>query len=150
MKKRTFIILIITLVIGIGTLVVYKILDEKTPDVSDRKADMTTDVKTLIAAFDKDTASSKKMYVDKLIELKGTVVSIDTSGSIVLGEAGDASSVTVSLDRRHISDYKKLQVGNVAIVKGICTGFSKASGDDLLASLGTTVELNFASVKNKK
>ena len=150
MRKRTLIILIIATVIGIGTLVVYKILDEKTPDVSNRKADMTTDVKTLIAAFDKDTASSKKMYVDKLIELTGTVVSIDTSGSIVLGEAGDASSVTVSLDRRHISDHKKLQVGNVAIVQGICTGFSKASGDDLLASLGTTVELNFASVKNKK
>jgi hypothetical protein len=85
-----------------------------------------------------------------LMEVTGTVKTVDSTGSVVLGEEGTASSVTASLDRRHIDEYKNLKPGTRAVIKGRCTGYSK-SGDvgDLLAVLGTTVELNFATVKDK-
>ncbi len=149
MKKRTIIILVILVVIAIGSLFAFKLFDERTPDLGDKKPDVVITAKDLIAAFDKDTASAVKMYVDKLIEVSGNVKSIDTTGSVVLGEEGSASAVTVSLDRRHLKDHEKLKVGSVAFIQGRCSGYSKGDGEDLIESLGTTVELNFASVKNK-
>jgi hypothetical protein len=147
MRKRTVIILVVLVIIAVGGLVVFRMLDERTRDTSNDKPDFALNATDLIAAFDRDTASASKMYVGKLIEVTGTVQNVDSSGSVVLGEEGNPSSVTASLDRRHIEEYKKLKAGTTATIKGKCTGYSKGSGDDLLASLGTTVELNFASVK---
>lgn len=150
MKRRNIIILVILVIAGIGAYIVYTKIKESTTDHSNRKADHFITASELIAAFDKDTALAAKTYIDHLVEVTGNVLKVDSSGSVVLGEEGEASSVTVSLDRRHIEDHKKLQPGTQAVIKGICTGYSKGNGDDLLASLGTTVELNFASVQNKK
>jgi hypothetical protein len=152
MKKITVIILAILVVLAIGGFIAYRMINEKTRDTADDKPDFALNATDLIAAFDKDTASASKMYIDRLVEVTGLVQSVDSTGSVVLGEEGQASSVTASLDRRHIEDHKKLKPGTVATIKGKCTGYSKGGGDDLLADLGTTVELNFATVKdnNKK
>ena len=150
MKK--IIIAAILLIIAVGGFIAYTQFDKRTPDIVNDTPDVVITAAELIAAFDKDTASASKMYIDKVIEISGTVTSIDTTGSVVLGEEGSPSSVTVSLDRRHIKDHEQLKVGNKAVLQGRCSGYSKAGGDpdDLLASLGTTVELNFAGVKSKK
>jgi hypothetical protein len=150
MKRRTIIILIVLAVIAVAAYFVLEAVNEKTADVADDKADVVINATDLIAAFDKDTASASRMYVDKLLDVTGRVMSVDTSGAVVLGEEGQASAVTASLDRRYIKDYQKLQVGMTATIHGKCTGYSKGNGEDLLESLGTTVELNFASVKDKK
>ena len=149
MQKKYIIIIVILLIASAGAYIGITKYREQTPDTSKKKPDVVITAKELIASFDQDTAAAKKRFVDKLIEVSGMVVSVDTTGAVVLGEAGDPSAVTVSLDRRHIDDHKKLEAGTMAVLKGICTGYSKGSGDDLLASLGTTVELNFASVQNK-
>jgi len=108
----------------------------------------------LLDAFANDTAAARKQYVDKIVEVTGNVKKIDTTGSIVLGEEESASEITVGLDRRHLKDYEKLKLGSPAIVQGICTGSTNQSNnsdpDDLLAGLGTTVELRSAGVKEKK
>lgn len=152
MKKRTLIILIVLLVVAIGAFIAYKKFDERTPDLGNKKPDASLSATELIAAFDHDTASASKLYIGKVLEISGTVTSVDSSGSIVLGEEGSPSSVTVSLDRRHLEDYKKLKAGGTAVIKGNCSGYSKSGGDpnDLLAALGTTVEMNFALVSDKK
>jgi hypothetical protein len=49
-----------------------------------------------------------------------------------------------------MDDHKQLKVGREAVLQGICSGYS-ASGsdpDDMLASLGTTVQLRSAGVKS--
>jgi hypothetical protein len=147
--KRT-IIIIALLIIAIGVWYGVKMFKLQTPDVVNKKPDVVVSVKDLLEAFNKDTASARKQYVDKIIEVTGNVKRIDTTGSIVLGEEGSASEVTVGLDRRHSKDYQKLKTGSVAVLQGVCSGYDKASGDDLLASLGTTVELRSAGVKEKK
>jgi hypothetical protein len=145
--KRT-IIIIISLVIIIGGAIAYKMFKEETPDVVNKKPDVSLDANTLLAAFDKDTASAIKNYLNKIIEVKGNVKSIDTSGAVILGEEGTPSEVVVGLDRRHMKDHEKLKVGSIAVLQGVCSGYSKGGGDDLLATLGTTVELRSAGVKN--
>ena len=146
--KRT-VLIIVLLVIALGAWYAYSRYQEKTPDIVNKKPDVVTSAKELLEAFNKDTASARKKFVDKIIEVTGTVKRIDTTGSVVLGDEGNASEVTIGLDRRHIEDYKKIRTGEIAKFQGVCSGYEKGGGDDLLASLGTTVELRSAGVKEK-
>ncbi len=147
---RATIIIIIVLVIAVGGWYAYKLYQQKTPDVVNKTPDVIVSAKDLIEAFNKDTAAARKQYINKIVEVTGNVKRIDTTGSIVLGEEGSASEVTVGFDRRHMNDYRKLKTGSEAIVQGVCSGYDASSGDDLLSSLGTTVELRSAGVKEKK
>jgi hypothetical protein len=153
MKRRTIIILVILLILVTGGLYAYKKYMEKHPDYANKKPDYTLTASELIAAFDKDTAAARKMYIDKIIRVSGHVMSADSTGSIELGEEGNPSSVTLSLDDVwHKKDYDKIKVGTETVLQGLCSGYqkSKADPDDLLAGLGTTVELRSVGVKEKK
>jgi hypothetical protein len=151
---KRIVLVIVILIIAVGGWYAYKMYQQKTPDVVNKKPDVSVTAAELLAAFSKDTAAAAKQYVDKIVEVTGNVKRIDTTGSVVLGEEGNASEVTVGLDRRHMKDYQKLKPGTVAVVQGICSGSTNDSGNsdptDLLASLGTTVELRSAGVKEKK
>ena len=147
--KRIILVAFI-LIIAIGAWYAYRTYQEKTPDVVNKKADVVITANKLLDAFNRDTSAAIKRFVDKIIEVTGRVKRIDTTGAVVLGEDDSMSEVILGLERRHIEDYKKLKEGSVAVMQGICSGFKKAGGDDLLASLGTTVELRSAGVKDKK
>jgi len=146
--KRIVIVMVVLLLI-VGGWYAYTVYQEKTPDVVGKEPEVVTTSKELLEAFDKDTADARKKYIDKIVEVSGTVKRIDTTGSVVLGEEGTASEVTIGLDRRHIEDYKKIKQGAMAKFQGVCSGYDKGNSDDLLASLGTTVELRSAGVKAK-
>jgi hypothetical protein len=146
--KRNIIIIVLLLLV-IGGFIGFRMFNEKTPDIVNKKPDAAVNAQSLVAAFDADTASAVKQYLDKIVEVTGTVKRIDTTGSVILGEEGMASEVVIGLDRRHMKDYEKLKIGAPAVMQGVCSGYSKSNGDDLLASLGTTVELRSAGVKNK-
>lgn len=148
MKK--IILLIILVIVIAGGFIGYRMYSEQTPDIVDKKADVAITVTALIAAFEKDTAEASRTYLNKVIEVTGNVKRIDTTGTIVMGDESHLSEVIVGLDRRHMEDYKKLSVGATAVLQGICSGYSSGSGDDLLASLGTNVELRSGGVKKKK
>lgn len=151
--KRIIIIAII-LIIAFAGLYGYKMYQQKTPDVVNKTPDIAVSARELLDAFSKDTAAARKLYVDKIVEVTGNVKRIDTTGSIVLGEEGSTSEVTVGFDRRHLKDYEKLKVGSVTNVQGVCSGSTGSSSNtdptDLLSSLGITVELRSAGVKEKK
>lgn len=151
MKK--IIIIVIVLIVAVAATYAYQLYQQKTPDVVNRTPDVKVSAKDLLDAFMKDTAAARKMFVDKIVEVTGNVKRIDTSGAIVLGEQGSAMEITIGLDRRHVKDYEKLKEGLVAVLQGICSGSTNNSistdPTDLLASLGTTVELRSAGVKQK-
>jgi len=144
------ILLIILLLLLAGGFIGYRMYQQQTPDIVNRKPDIRVKAADLIAAFDHDTAAAARTYLDKVVEVTGTVRNIDTSGTIVLGEPGTEASVSCGLDRRHMKDFREVKAGSTAVVQGVCAGYEKASGDDLLASLGTTVQLRSAGVKIKK
>ena len=144
---KRIVLVMVVLVVIVGGWYAYSVYQEKTPDVVGKKPEVVTTAKELLEAFDKDTADARRKYIDKIVEVSGTVKRIDTTGSVVLGEEGTASEVTIGLDRRHIDDYKKIKAGAVAKFQGVCSGYDKGNSDDLLASLGTTVELRSAGVK---
>lgn len=145
---KRIIVVAIVVIIAIAGLYGYKMYQQKTPDIVNKKPDVVVSAKDLLDAFSKDTAAARKQFVDKIIEVTGNVKSADTS-AIVLGEESSQSSVVCGVDRRHIEDYKKIKIGSSAIVQGTFAGYEK--GEEMLGvSLGTTVHLNYAGVKEKK
>lgn len=149
MKPKHIVLLLILLVIIAGGFYGYQLYQKKTPDIVNKTPDVVISATELLNAFNKDTAAARKQFVDRIIEVTGTVKRIDTAGAVVLGDPQSASEITVGFDRRHMKDYENLKLGTVAVVQGVCSGYDKGSGDDLLASLGTTVELRSAGVKEK-
>lgn len=149
--KRRIIFTVVALFLVAGLIGAYFYF-KQTPDVVQDSPDVSVHAKELVAAFDKDTAAARLQYVDKIVEVTGTVKTIDTTGTVVLGDEETPSDVSIGLDRRHMKDYEKLKVGTVAVLQGICSGYRKSSADptDLLASLGTTVQLRSAGVKSKE
>jgi hypothetical protein len=150
--KRNLLVTLLVVVI-LGALVGVYFYTKKTPDVVNDKPDVALSAAALIAAFEKDTAAAGKQYIDKIVQVSGTVKRIDTAGAVVLGEESSPSEVVVGLDRRHTKDYEQLKVGGPALLQGICSGYQKSGSSDptdLLAALGTTVQLRSAGVKTKK
>ena len=148
--KRKILIGILVLIV-VGGSIGYYLFSKNEPDITQDEPDVAVTAKDLIAAFEKDTANASKTYIGKVVEVTGNVKSVDTSGAIVMGENGAVSDVTVGLDRRHLEDAKIIKIGSIVVLQGRCSGYTKSSGDpdDLLASLGTTVELRSGGIKKK-
>ncbi|NTS42060.1 hypothetical protein HRG84_14220 [Flavisolibacter sp. BT320] len=149
--KRQFILVAVAIILLVGAVAAY-LYFKPTADSVQANPDVSVTVTELIAAFEKDTAAASQLYLDKIVAVTGIVQSIDTTGSIVLGEEGSLSVVSVGLDRRYLDDHQKLVVGKPATLQGVCSGYATSGSsdpDDLLAGLGTTVQLRSAGVKEK-
>jgi len=149
MKRTTIIILIIVLLVAVGGLIVYKMYTNKVPNYADANPDITVGANELVEAFNKDTAVASKRFRDKIVRVTGIVKSLDSS-AVVLGEEGNPADVVVGLDDRNLKGVHHIKAGDTAILQGKFSGYSQGSGDDLLASLGTTIKIDYAGVKDKK
>ncbi len=147
MKKKIGIAVLALIVVV--AIVGYYLYTKKTPDVVNDNPDVSVTATNLITAFEKDSAAAARQYMDKLVAVSGRVKSVDTSGSVVLGEEGTQSVVVCGLDRRHLNDAAGLKPGATATLQGRCTGYTK--GEEMMGiSLGTTVQLAFAGIKSKQ
>ena len=151
--KRKIILTVVALILVVGLIGAYFYF-KTTPDIVQDKPDVSVQAKELVAAFDKDTAAARKQFIDKIVEVTGKVKKIDSANAIVLGEEGSPSEVNIGLDRRHLNDYKKVKIGEIAVVQGICSGYDKKTANDpndLIGSIGgTAVQFRSAGVKSKQ
>lgn len=144
---KRIIILVVLIVIVVAGWYGYREYNRTNADLKNKKADVTIEAPALIAAFEKDTASANKQYVDKIIAVSGHVKNIDTNGNpavIALGDAAQMSSVQCSMDSAHAADYKAIKEGDQVTIKGKCTG---GQTQDLF---GTDVILSRCVMENKK
>jgi uncharacterized protein (UPF0333 family) len=145
MKK--IILLVIVFIVAAGGFYAYNEYHRTNKDLKNSSPDFTTDAASLIASFEKDTATASKKYVDKIIAVSGNVKTIDTNGNpivITLGDTGQMSSVQCSMDSTHANEYKPIKEGDQLTLKGICTG---GRTEELF---GTDVILNRCVIENKK
>jgi hypothetical protein len=149
MKRSVTVILIILLLTAIGVFVGYRMYTNRVPNYADETPDVTITTSELADAFNKDTANAGKRFMDKIVRVTGIVKSMDSS-AVVLGEEGNPSDVVVGLDDRNVKGINYIKAGDTAILQGKFSGYSKASGDDLLASLGATIKIDYAGIKDKK
>jgi len=145
MKKT--ILLLVLVIIGAMGFYIYKEYNRTNRDLKDIKADINTNTASLIAAFEKDSSSANKQFIDKIVEVSGTVKSIDTNGNpvvIALGESGQMSSVQCSMDSTYVNEYKSVKEGDQLTLKGVCIG------GETQEIFGTDVKLNRCVLETKK
>jgi tRNA_anti-like len=137
MNKKIFLIITVLIVIA-GLVYAFREYNRTNKDLKNVNPDYTTTMNALVADFEKDSSTFNKKYIDKVIEVKGTVKSIDMDGSpviISLGESGSMSSVECSMDSSY-SNFRTVKEGNQVAIKGNCFG---GTSDELF---GTDVSLN--------
>ncbi|MET0300108.1 MAG: hypothetical protein ABW036_10115 [Flavitalea sp.] len=146
--KRTALIVIAVLIAGLGVTIYLMYTHEPADNVSG-DPDYTLTSSGLIEAFEKDSSAASLKYINKVIQCKGTVKMLDTSGSLVLIPDDGSGEIIVAIDSRYTPALKQTETGAVITIQGICSGYSRdqASEDDLLSGLGTTIRLRSAGIK---
>src|SRR5215203_2967344 len=115
--KKVVILVMLLVIIG-GALYGYKLYQEKTPDAINQEAEVSITAKELLQAFEDDPATAQKKYVNRIIQVTGIVKKVDTSGAVIMGEDGNASEISIGLDRRHIADAMKIKPGTRISLQG--------------------------------
>lgn len=146
--KRKIITVVVVLILITGAVASWKYF-EKTDDLVRMEPAASLTATALIKAFDQDTAAAARLYLNKVIAVSGTVMKIDSS-AVELGEEGSLSTVVFGIDERHLGDIRNLKTGTTTTLQGECTTYEKGGGDDMLADLGTTIQVKAAGVKKSK
>jgi hypothetical protein len=97
----------------------------KATDMSKAKPDFVLTASLLQKAFEDDETSASLKYINKIVEVTGTIASIKTGEnnilSLTLNTASDLSSVICTFPA--IADPSKLKPGNSITLRGECSGF---------------------------
>jgi hypothetical protein len=136
MKRKGLLALL--LVLGLAGWFGYREYHRGAEDLKGLSPDHRVTAAALLAAFEQDTASASKQYVDRVVEVEGRVKSIDGAENpvvISLGESGTLSSVQCSMDSSHAADYQGIREGDAVRLQGICFGA------DVQELFGTDVKL---------
>lgn len=150
MKKRNLIMLASLSAVILALLGLYFLREynRKIPDTAERKADYSMTAEQVIGAFAAGEKAANTKYLDKVLEISGTVKSVehDEKGqfTVSIGDPVAMSSVRCSMDSLHNQEAAGLQPGTSIIIKGICTGYN---ADELL---GSDVLLNRTAIIQKK
>ena len=122
MKRALQIILILVLIGGIIGYVVYNKPHE---NIEKSTADIKMSAIELFSDYETDETAANTKYLDKLIEVTGTIMSANQSedGVVnVLLESGGMFGVKCSLDELTEHERTEFSVGETVTFKGKCTG----------------------------
>jgi hypothetical protein len=146
--KRTFSVVLIFLVAGLA-ITIYLMYNHEPTDQAAETPDFKVTTKQLVADFQTDSSASRKKYTDKVVELTGTVKSLDTSGSLVITENGGPAEVIVAIDNRYLPQLKQTAPGSEIVIQGLFSNYDAGAdaGDDLLSGLGATMRIRAAGIK---
>jgi hypothetical protein len=120
---------IIITILVLGTIIAvlaYKMYNKPHLDVASAKADVTISANDLINAFSTNESDANAKYLEKIIEVKGTVSSFKIEkekGIVSIETEDDFGSILCHLSEASTLKMKELKGGQAIAIKGICTGF---------------------------
>jgi hypothetical protein len=107
----------------ISGIVVYKLWNKPHKETADAKADVSMSPSDLLAAYNADEAAANAKYLDKIIEVKGKIKSLNTAdagNSLSLDTGDDMAAIICEFESKEGVEHRK--VGDEVTVKGFCTG----------------------------
>lgn len=119
MKKIALVILVLVL---IGGSVAYYFFNKKPAQVEDIKSEAIT-ATNLVKAFERDEAAANKQYLNKVMDVSGTVQEISQNQDgqmVVLLASEDPLSGVQCTMREAIANVK---AGDQLKIKGFCNGY---------------------------
>jgi hypothetical protein len=126
MKTSVKIALAVVLIIALGGILggLY-LFNKQHADLQKSKPDFVLTASDLQKAFEDNEADATAKYVNKVIEVSGTIESVKTGEgnvtNVTFKTGSDLSSVICTLSPQ--SDASKLVPGNEATIRGECSGF---------------------------
>ena len=124
LKKALLAVLILGL---IGLVVGFYLWNKPHEDIAAAKPDLSIAATELFSAFETDEAAANAKYLDKLVEVVGTVAESTTgedgSARVVL-ETGGMFGVACSLDPLAKHPRTVFPVGEKIRLKGRCSGYN--------------------------
>ena len=124
-KKSAYILVFILIAIGIAFAVWKYTFRKSETSVIAKKAEIETTAAAILLEYETDEASANFKYLDKIVEVTGTVESIkedSLSVTVYLKESDSVAGVICSFDRSSV-DLSGLSSGSGARIKGICAGY---------------------------
>lgn len=104
--------------------------------------DQTLTVSTLIHEFAGDDTLADKIYRKRILAVRGTVRSVDTTNngvSVILGDSLQNASIRFSMDEAW-NEISAIQAGMTVTIKGMLNGYSKDQtgllGDEIVFNRG--------------
>ncbi|MBS1599551.1 MAG: hypothetical protein JST75_15105 [Bacteroidetes bacterium] len=124
MRKKYFLIAGIVWLVLAGLGLYY--YDKPHANAGDKSTDISITAGDLFSQFQQDENAANKKFLDKIIEVKGTVMDVQQSGnttSVQLdggsGGAGINCSIAINNEKNKITLPEK---GSVITIKGRCAG----------------------------
>ncbi len=124
-RKQIFLIAGSILAIIVLIIVIKWIFQPASKSVQKKEAEFMFGASALVNEFIIDEQMANSLYLDKIIQVNGTIDNITDDGSVVVVSLKDpesSSGVLCSFDKSSLS-VEKLALGNTLTVKGICTGY---------------------------
>ena len=126
MKTTTRYILIAAAILVLAAIIsgLY-LFNKKAPDLARVRADYVLTATTLYSDFEADEASATRKYVDKVIQVTGTITAVEVNAdntiNITLG-GDDFGGVICTFQGIADTTLPGLASGNEAVIKGVCSG----------------------------
>ncbi len=123
MKKYLIYIILLGLIgAGFG----FYIYNKPHKNIKNIKVDFKIEASQFLAAFEENESEANTKYLDKIIEVRGTVreVNSDEEGniSVILDSENELSGVICQLDNLTTHKRTNFNPGENVAFKGICTG----------------------------
>jgi hypothetical protein len=120
-------LLIVAVALGaIGLLIGLYLFNKKDPDLAKVKPDYVIDVSSLVGEFSQDENSATTKYVDKVLEVTGSVLSIeptsDSTMNITLSAENQMTGVICSFKNVSDPSSQNIKEGEILKVRGVCSG----------------------------
>ncbi|HQU60286.1 MAG: hypothetical protein KDD02_22515 [Phaeodactylibacter sp.] len=116
----------LVLLVALGAGVGYLIYNKPFQDMNSAKADITLTAAELFTAFESDENAANSKYLDKVVQVSGTVKEVSTGDdgniSITLDSGSDMFGVICQLDNLTEQPRKDFKEGEQLTLKGVCTG----------------------------
>lgn len=123
--KRT--LLVVLLLVLIGAFVGYKMYNKPHENIENATADLKISAEQLFTEFETDENAANEKYLDKLVQVSGTVQSADTDENgitKVILDSGGMFGVVCQLDELSEHKRKDFSEGEQVNFKGKCTGIN--------------------------
>lgn len=124
--KKEFKVILFILAFIVMAFSFYRMFTKPGLDVKNVPAEAKISWIELVNSFENDEIKASELYVDKVIEVSGTVIDISESEKsrvIVLGDKNRSVSVICQFQENEFEDSSKVKIGDSLVVKGFCTGY---------------------------
>lgn len=123
-KKQISIAIVICVLIGV--LIGVNKYNQPHIDVQKEVAHFQMSSEDLMKAFEKDEAKANLTYLEKIIEVSGTVSEVNLDGTkaiVILAIEHGVGSVQCHFKLENKEELKSILINESILVKGICTGY---------------------------